>query len=303
MEIAGLHARSGAAPPLAARWKGVARLLRPANLVTSAADVLTSSAVAGLSASRLVWPLLASLCLYGGGIVLNDFFDRTLDAVERPERPIPSGVVPAGFAAVLGFGLLACGVVLGFAASIATGGVAVTLAACILLYDAGGKHLAIGPIVMGSCRALNLLLGLAAVPAMLTGHWQLALLPLVYICGVTLLSRGEVHGGSATISGVSLALFAAVCVCVPVLEAGGARYVWSSIPFLVLLVLRAGVPLWRAFERPDAGQVRAAVHAGVVSLIVLDAAVAAGYAGVVCGAAILSLSVLAGELAKLFPVT
>ena len=35
--------------------------------------------------------LLASAGLYLGGMVLNDVFDAQLDAVERPERPIPSG--------------------------------------------------------------------------------------------------------------------------------------------------------------------------------------------------------------------
>ena len=60
------------------------------------------------------------------------------------------------------------------------------------------KHNKLGPIVMGSCRALNLLLGLAAAPALLPHTGLFALLPLAYISGITLLSRGEVHGGNQT---------------------------------------------------------------------------------------------------------
>ena len=68
--------------------------------------------------------LAASLCLYAGGIALNDFFDRNLDAVERPERPIPSGIVPAITAGLLGFSLLLAGVAFAFRASSGTGAIA-----------------------------------------------------------------------------------------------------------------------------------------------------------------------------------
>ena len=92
--------------------RGYLELLRPANVVTAVADVLAGYAVAGRANSRaLPWLLTATVCLYAGGVVLNDFFDRELDAVERPERPIPSGRVPARHAAALGTALLAGGVV------------------------------------------------------------------------------------------------------------------------------------------------------------------------------------------------
>ncbi len=45
-----------------------------------------------LGGRRLALPL-ASALLYWSGMVLNDWADRKRDAVERPERPIPSGDV------------------------------------------------------------------------------------------------------------------------------------------------------------------------------------------------------------------
>src|SRR5215218_7927386 len=86
-------------------------LLRPANVATALGDVLAGFALAGLgNRPSLPWLLLATVCLYGGGIVLNDVFDRDLDRAERPERPIPSGRVGVAQAATFGGALLIVGV-------------------------------------------------------------------------------------------------------------------------------------------------------------------------------------------------
>ena len=71
-------------------------LVRPPNLFTAAADVLAGyltivPAIGGIDGQELFWLLLATVCLYGGGVVLNDYFDEPLDRVERPARPLPSG--------------------------------------------------------------------------------------------------------------------------------------------------------------------------------------------------------------------
>ena len=83
------------------------QLLRPANVATALADVLAGFAIAGLgNRAALPWLLLATAALYAGGIVLNDVFDREVDRLERPERPIPSGRIRTAHAAALGAGLL-----------------------------------------------------------------------------------------------------------------------------------------------------------------------------------------------------
>ena len=50
----------------------------------------------------LTFLLIASSCLYLSGMVLNDVFDREVDARERPKRPIPSGRISVKSAAILG---------------------------------------------------------------------------------------------------------------------------------------------------------------------------------------------------------
>ena len=122
--------------------RGYLELLRPANVVTAVADVLAGYAVAGRANTRaLPWLLTATVCLYAGGLVLNDFSDRGLDAVERPERPIPSGRVPAPGAAALGAALLAAGVVAAAQGTLAAAALAATIVVLVVLYDARVKRL------------------------------------------------------------------------------------------------------------------------------------------------------------------
>ena len=110
--------------------------MRLPNIVTAISDVLAgvsigaslqlrsiTGSVRDLSLSKLLWeensisplyPLvmlvIATVGLYGGGVVLNDVFDATLDKTERPERPIPSGLIGKTSAAVFGVILLLIGI-------------------------------------------------------------------------------------------------------------------------------------------------------------------------------------------------
>src|SRR5690606_39239727 len=110
-------------------------LMRPANAVTALADVLAGWALAGAPGTRaLPWLLGAIFCLYAAGVVLNDVFDRDVDSVERPERPIPSRRIGAAAAARFGAVLLAAGIALAGAAGQGSLAVAVLIAAMVLLY-------------------------------------------------------------------------------------------------------------------------------------------------------------------------
>jgi 4-hydroxybenzoate polyprenyltransferase len=280
-------------------------LLRPPNVVTAVADVLAGYAVAGRGhGSRLPFLLGATACLYAGGVVLNDYFDRAVDAAERPERPIPSGRVPANGARTLGSGLLVAGVVLAFAATRAAGGVAIALALCVLVYDAWAKrHAFAGPLTMGICRGLNLVLGMAAVPGAAADHWSLALLSVAYIAAVTMVSRGEVHGGKRAVAAIAVAAVGGVVAALAVVAL---RSDASPIPALILtaaLAWRVGPRFVAVYADPRPAVIRRAVKTGVLSLVLLDAAISAAYAGPVYAAIVLATALVAGSLARLFSVT
>jgi 4-hydroxybenzoate polyprenyltransferase len=151
----------------------------------------------------LPWGLLAlllgaSASLYTAGMVLNDFFDAEVDARERPGRPIPSGRVARGTAGGLGAVLLVLGAVLGWLASYGSGKllaglVATALAGTVISYDGLLKKTPLGPLAMGACRFLNVLLGMSVAADVTLGpaHYLVAGGVGLYIVGVTVFARRE----------------------------------------------------------------------------------------------------------------
>jgi 4-hydroxybenzoate polyprenyltransferase len=280
-------------------------LMRPANLVTAAADVMAGYAVAGLPTPRaLPWLLASGVLLYAGGVVMNDVFDAISDASGRPERAIPSGRARRTTAALWGMTLLIVGVAAAFAVGVAAGAVASLLALAALLYDAVTKHHRWpGAFTMGACRGLNLLLGVSAAPTVLLGAGDIALVPLLYVAAMTLASTGEVSGGDRRTLALSGAMIAVAVMLLALLTHGAQPALLAMAPFALLLVVRVGAPFWTAWRRPAAAQVRAAVKRGVLSIIVLDAAIAAAYAGFLWGLLVLMLAWPAARLSARFAVT
>lgn len=136
------------------------RLGRVSNLPTVWTDVVAAAALATVGVERPgALPLIALgtivSAFYVGGMFLNDAWDAGIDAVERPERPIPSGLVTRDHVFRVGGGLLVVAIVAlaaGFGLEAALGGGA--LAAAIVLYDIHHKRNPLAPLVMAACRAL-----------------------------------------------------------------------------------------------------------------------------------------------------
>jgi 4-hydroxybenzoate polyprenyltransferase len=286
------------------RVRGYVELIRPANVTTALADVLAGYAVAGLgNHGALPWLLLSTACLYAGGIVLNDFFDCDIDRLERPERPIPRGAVTPTAAARFGGALLVAGILVATRATSAAALVALTTAGFIILYDAWGKRQPIGPVNMGICRALNLLLGVAASPPRLASYWYLALLPLVYISAVTAVSRGEVHGGRREVAGAALISLSLVLSALAGLALARGNPSLTGLLWTILLAWMVVPAFWAVYKTPGPQPIRQAVKAGVLSLVLLDAAIGAIYGGALYSALILVAGVIARRLATVFSVT
>ncbi len=178
-------------------------LVRLPNLLTVPGDILAGFLLAP-AASAIDWgqflllALPSGLLLYAAGLILNDLFDYARDLQERPERPLPAGRVSRENAAAAAMILIWVAVFC--AAFFDALFVALGLTICIVLYNIGLKRVPVlGPLLMGACRAGNLLLGAAAIGDGLT----LAPAPLVaaailglYVAAVTHLARNEARPGA-----------------------------------------------------------------------------------------------------------
>ncbi|MBN3963145.1 MAG: UbiA-like protein EboC [Nostoc sp. NMS8] len=293
--------------------------MRPANIVTAWADILVGFAASGsgviftklingeVSFAVLIplgWLLLATTGLYGGGIVFNDVFDAELDAKERPNRAIPSGRVSRQNATLLGSILFAIGIIAAFQVSQLSAAIAIFITLSCLLYNSLAKHHPFfGPLNMGLCRGSNLLLGVSAVPEIIGERWYLALIPVLYIAAITAISQGEVHGGKKVTGVLALLLIAIVLTAVLALGLLGEYTAIAALPFAVFLAIRILPNFIKAAREPIAENIRNAVKIGVLSLIVLDATVASGFAGLYYGLLVLILLPISMKLAQLFAVT
>jgi 4-hydroxybenzoate polyprenyltransferase len=283
--------------------------MRPANIVTSVADVLAGIAISGyifgpeIDFLPIILLCLSTIGLYGGGIVFNDVFDFELDKIERPERAIPSGAVKLSEAIILGLFLLIFGIVSAFLHSILSGTIALLIAICALVYNRYSKHHPfIGPLNMGACRGLNLLLGVSIIAHSLNNSYIIALVPLVYIFSITMISQGEVHGSNKNKLFLGAFLYALV-VGVMLFFAWQRAQILLALIFIVPFAWMIFKPLFKAIQEPVGKNIGLAVKAGVISLILMDAAVAAVFGSLGLAFFIAILLPLSIWLSKRFAVT
>ncbi len=196
------------------KWRAYFELLRFPAVFTAVADVMMGYLVRNGDlepTSTFALLLVASSSLYLAGMVFNDAFDADVDARERPERPIPSGAVTRSTAFRIGWILFVIGVAAAWTVELLNGDraplvLAVALATFIYLYDWEVKRYSIGPLNMGVCRMLNVLLGMSTVGIVdgkMTNPWTatqifLAATMGVYVAGLTVFARRSNEQRSAT---------------------------------------------------------------------------------------------------------
>ncbi|MDA0947394.1 MAG: UbiA family prenyltransferase [Planctomycetota bacterium] len=292
----------------------LARLLRVSLLPSALADGLAGLVVGShgeLPEARLFLWLPASAALYHGGMALNDWADRHHDAATRPDRPIPSGAVPAALALSLGLGLLAMGVLLGALAHPWLGWGGLGLASLVAAYDLVGRGPLLGPLLLGSCRSLNL--GLPLVVAAETPAPGLLLLTASYGAWVALVSTfARAEDGEAPLIPArqqSLLLACAASLPIPALTAGvvlGEPLGGALGALLAASAAAAPLAAWRASEPWTRGRVEATVGLLLRRLLVVTASVTLvtctlGRAGLPAALVILGGYPLARQLRRVAP--
>ncbi len=248
------------------------RLGRVSNLSTIWTDALSAAVLAGgdWRSWRFGLVLLAMSLFYVGGMYLNDYFDRAIDAVERPERPIPSGMIPGRLVAMIGLALLCGGFILIAAVATAVAAaLAALLAGAILAYDFHHKGNPLAPVIMGGCRALVY----ATTAAVLTGFVPISVIVAAvavaaYVAGLTYAARQESLNNVGSLW--PLALLAA-----PIMAAAGAFLRGpGAIAVVLLLACWTGAAVLLLAKR-SAGAVPRAVGRLIAGISLCDAALMA----------------------------
>ena len=241
---------------------------RVSNLSTVWSNVLCAWIICGgQSAAVLASLLVGASLLYTAGMFMNDACDAEFDAVNRPERPIPSGGISlnhvrlvAAALAVIGFLCIAWTGLLPAALSLG-------LIALIALYNFFHKNNPLAPLTMAACRA-----ALYFITAATVAHQGIdnlltiaAGVMFVYVCGVTFLARQEHRDGSIDYAGLVLMLaplFAAFYFRLDLFDAQrgiaiGVLGAWIGLSFLKaraggrLVVVRTIGPLLAAIPLVD----------------------------------------------------
>ena len=284
--------------------------MRPANVLTSIADGLAGwSVLASLMPAEVlqIWHLpfllLAHALLYAGGIMMNDVFDAKLDAIQRPERPIPKKLLTKEqvkwVAISFQFGAVLLCLGLDYWYSVWS----ILIIAATYLYNGAAKnHPILGPASMGLCRSLNFLLPLSLSTEYLAYALPIALLPLVYIAGITLSSRYEVEGGGNRPQLAAMVLYAAVMIALSDLAIQH-PYNWLAYLFIAGFMVWLLPKAYFAWKEPKPLTIRAAVRAGVLGLLWYDGAVAVIFNQWAIGFGIVLLLPICIWLGKKYSVT
>ncbi len=272
------------------------RLGRVSNLPTVWTNALAGVALAGASPWQwAILPVGLGLSLaYLGGMYLNDAFDRSIDARERPSRPIPSGAIDANTVFALGFGLLLAAVAVLAAAARGfdappDGAVLAGLAlgGAIISYNWNHKGNRFSPLSMAACRLLAYVVAGLAATATVPGPLLAAgAVSLCYLIGLTYIAKQEMLGRLGSLWPL---LFLAAPLAYGVLMAGGA----TGLFVLAALAGLIGVALW-LLRRRQSGDIPRAVVSLIAGISLVDALflAVAGWPG----AAVLALGCFATTL-------
>ena len=153
--------------PTTERVGAFLELTRLGNAVAASVLTFTGSFVAGGLAVRpvaVVAAVVATAAATGAGNAINDYFDRDIDRINRPERPIPSGAVSPRETLVFSLVLFGVAVVAAVSLPSLALGIAVVNLLALVAYTELFKGLpGVGNVVVAYLTGSTFLFGAAAV--------------------------------------------------------------------------------------------------------------------------------------------
>jgi geranylgeranylglycerol-phosphate geranylgeranyltransferase len=221
---------------------GIIRLTRPINCIITGFAVLVGAIVANRSLSfgnttltRMALGFITGFTFLAAANTVNDYYDRKIDAVNEPNRPIPSGVVKPnealGYVAVLS--------ITGFLAASLTSIPSLTLAAIAWLlftyYATKGKRTGIlGNLIVSTCIAIPFVYGSLAVAKEVLSPIAIVFASMAFFSTV----GREITKGIVDVEGDKLEGARTVAVLY-----GSRKAAFSAVIFYILAVFFSFLPL------------------------------------------------------------
>lgn len=148
---------------------GYLRLMRPVNCIMMGFAVIVGAALANPNFQDVVWlnlvhGFVTGFMLTAASMAINDYYDREIDAINEPARPIPSGLIKPKQALVLALILTVIGFIAAFLTNLLCLVIAIIAWIVFVTYTTVGKRSGLpGNFLVSTCVAIPLIYGSATI--------------------------------------------------------------------------------------------------------------------------------------------
>lgn len=148
---------------------GYLRLMRPINCLMMGFAVIVGTALASPNSliffgSNLIYGFITGFMLTAASMTINDYYDREIDAINEPNRPIPSGLIKPKEALTFAFILTVIGFVAAFLTNIPCFLIAIIAWIVFVTYTTIGKRSGLpGNFLVSTCVAIPFIYGSYAI--------------------------------------------------------------------------------------------------------------------------------------------
>jgi geranylgeranylglycerol-phosphate geranylgeranyltransferase len=217
---------------------GYLRLLRPVNCLMMGFAVIVGAALASPNAVGDRWQALAygfvtGFMLTAASMAINDYYDREIDAVNEPNRPIPSGTVKPKEALIFASILTVVGFASAYLTNYACFFTALLAWTIFVTYTTIGKRSGLpGNFLVSACVAIPFIYGSLVV----TG--EVVLNVLIFVSMVFLSNTGrEITKGIVDVQGDEARGVKTLAV-----RFGARKAAWAASLFYVSAVVLSPLP-------------------------------------------------------------
>lgn len=140
-------------------------LMRPVNSIMVGLAIIVGALITGgtwilNNLVVLFYSLLTGFTLTGASMAINDYYDRKIDAINEPHRPIPSGRVSARNALLFSVVLSVIGLISSWLVSLGAFSLALFAWFVMMIYSMWGKRMGfLGNLMVSTCISLPFIYG------------------------------------------------------------------------------------------------------------------------------------------------